>query len=242
MIKRIICLALVFCFLKGNSQMTLTGSGSSFSGTSAVTSRSQSMTFDAGALYLWVVSYSGLTTTPTVTGTTSTWNLVSNVTGITTGVPDHSLSVFRYYATSSFTETVTATFGGTCSGYYHQLFKVTGADVTGTNGANAIVQAVTAATNSQSPSITMSSISNPANTVFMTITADVNPYSGGTWDAGYGGLTAVGYTTPDRYIINGYDAATTDNTPTYTKATTTNWVGIAIELKAQQTRRIITIN
>jgi hypothetical protein len=222
--------------------MTLAGSGSSFSGTSAVTSRSQSMTFDAGALYLWVVSYSGLTTTPTVTGTTSTWNLVSNVTGITTGTPDHSLSIFRYYATSSFTETVTATFGGTCSGYYHQLFKVTGADVGGTNGSNAIVQAVTAATNSQSPSITMASISNPANTVFMTVTTDVNPYSGGTYESGYGSYGLVGYTTPNRYIVNLGAVGTTDNTPTYTKATTTNWVGIAIELKAHQTRRIISIN
>jgi hypothetical protein len=130
------------------------------------------------------------------------------------------------------------TFGGGSTGFSFVIYEITGVPTTGTNGADAIVQAVTnTGTASANPSISMTAISDGRNAVMTFFTNSVNPF-GGTPESGWTENYDVGYATPDNgtYIMR--RLTTTDNTPTVTAAAS-DWSGIAIEIKSAARRRII---
>lgn len=196
-----------------------------------------SATLTAGKLYLFIAVTTGTTNNGTVTATSTTWTNVANV-----GNSTRRVQVFRCMpsVTVSGESVQIGSFGGGSSGSASAIWEITGVPTTGINGADAIVQAVTATgTASANPSLTLAPISNSHNVVIAVFGNSLNPF-GGVPESGWTEDFDSGYDTPTAgsYIMS--RLTTTDNTPSVTAASS-DWAGIAIELKATATRRIISV-
>lgn len=222
-------------------QVTITATaqfGYSYSTTAAGVVNSQ--TYTAGKLYICIIMRVDATAVAdfALAGTSSTWTEIANVTGVTTGTDLARLKVYRYAPASNVTEGLTISNAATQDGYVGVLYEITGTINTGTNGADAIVQIVTdtqdAAAN---PTITMAAL-NPKNTVVAFFGNDVNPF-GSTEESGWSELSENGFNTPTTGGVFISRHRTSDNTPSVT-ASASNWVGVAIELKASGRRITIT--
>lgn len=192
--------------------------------------------YTAGKLYLFVLMTTGATNPGTISGTTLTWSEV-----ITTGNSTRRIQIYRAMptVTTASTEDLLANnFGGAITGYAAALYEITGIPTTGTNGSDAIVQAVSGGATGADPSITMAAISNNRSAVISAFFNDANPFNG-TPESGWEEAGDCGYDTPDAggYVMT--RLLTTDNTPTVTASSST-WIGVAIEL-ASAGRRIFTI-
>ncbi len=195
-----------------------------------------SKTFTAGRLYLFVAMTTGTTNPGTISGTTSsTWTSV-----VATGNSTRRIQVFRYLPASTISgETVNiGTFGGGSTGYSTIIIEITGAVTTGSNGADAILQTGTGGATGTNPSITLGSGATNGNAIISLFFNDANPF-GGTEESGWTETNDDGYSTP---TAGGYTMTrtnTTDNTPTVTASSST-WIGVAIELKSSGRRSTIT--
>lgn len=202
-----------------------------------------SYTYTAGKFYLMIHLRVRAASTPTdftVTGTSSTWTQIANVTGVTTANDFFRIKVHHYAPGSNVTEALSISGGGLDEGSIIVLYEITGVLVTGTNGSDAIVQIVTDAQDaSANPTITMAALSaNGRNTVVAFFGNDVNPF-GSTPESGWTELSEGGFSTPTTGGVFIQRNTTTDNTPSVT-ASASNWVGVAIEL-ASSGRRIFNI-
>lgn len=189
--------------------------------------------FINGRLYLVFVTTTKATTpeTPTMTGTGQTWTEINTVATST-----QRITAFRFYCTSDNTNDATIFVGANQTSYVINRFEVTGMAITGTNGADAIVQSVTNSATGANPSITLAAIGSAMNAVISAFSNNVNPF-GGTPESGWTEGFDGGSTLP----VGGYTmtrTTTTDNTPTVT-ASSSDWLGIAIEIKTPARRRII---
>jgi hypothetical protein len=210
------------------------------SSSSASTQVRPSTDFTSGRLYLLFVSNAKATSPEeaTVTGTSQTWTKIDGLTFNTIGTPTQRVTVYRFLAASTFSATTSISFGATQLSISSHIYQINGMVTTGTNGSDAIVQAVTnSADATANPSVTMAAISNGRNAVVSYFGNDINPF-GGTVEAGWTQEFNVGYASPDRGDYSMYRLTTTDNTPTVTAASS-DWAGIAIEIKSAARRRII---
>lgn len=209
--------------------------GYSTSGVASISSK----TYEAGHVYFIFAGTTNSATPATVSisGGSTSWTLVTSIIS-TDGLM--RLEVFRYAPASNTTTGLTISYTGSQNGGFSLGYDITGAQVTGTNGSDAIVQSVTdGASTSANPTITMAAISNPRNAVICGFINNANPF-GGTPESGWTEEEDNGYNTPNTggYVM--YRLITSDNTPTVTAASST-WAGIAIEIRASG-RRIITTN
>src|SRR5687768_15739396 len=181
-------------------------------------------TLTEGKLYLFVAGMTGASGYGTVAGTTLTWDVVSQV-----GDATRRLAVYRCMPTSTVTlEDITLNSFGGCTGYFVALYEISGVITTGTNGANAIVQAVSnTGTASANPTVTMAALTGTINAVISFFTNSLNPF-GGTVESGWTEDFNSGYATPDNGSYIMHRLTTTDNTPTVT-ASSSDYAGIAIE-------------
>lgn len=218
----------------GNTNVITVSSGS------ASTQIRPSTDFTSGRFYLLFVSNPKATTPEeaTCTGTSQTWTKVDGLTFNTIASPTQRITVYRFLATSTFSATTTISFGATQLAISSHLYEITGMDATGTNGSGAVVQAVTNSSDATAnPTVAMAAISSGSNAVIAYFANDINPF-GGTVESGWTEGFDNGYASPDRGDYSMYRLTTTDNTPTVTAASS-DWAGIAIEIKAIGRRRII---
>lgn len=236
-------LLIILLFFTCTSQAQITIGHTNTVTTSSGSASSQvrpSTDFTSGRLYLLFVSNPKATTPDeaTCTGTSQTWTKVDGLTFNTIASPTQRITVYRFLAASTFSATTTITFGATQLAISSHLYEITGVNTTGTNGSGAIVQVVTNSSDATAnPSVTMAAISSGFNAVIAYFANDINPM-GGTVEAGWTEDFDNGYASPDRGDYSMYRLTTTDNTPTVTAASS-DWAGIAIEIKALTRRRVI---
>lgn len=234
---------LLFFACKAQGQITITNSAGAFITTDfGSTIQLSDRDYVSGRLYLIAVQVSKDTppNEPSIAGTSQTWTKVEDVSSRTIASPTSRIALFRFLATSTFTENtiITIPTGDLHTGNSVIEIGLSGMVTTGTNGSDAIVQAVTNSADAGSnPSITMAAISSSRNAVFSFFTNNANPF-GGTPEAGWTELYDGGYATPNTGAYTMYRMTTTDNTPTVT-ASASDWAGIAIEIKSIARRRII---
>ena len=215
-------------------QITFTHKASGFS-TSGIGSIG-STTYEAGKLYILFAGTTNSSTPATVSlsGGATSWTLI---TSIISNDGLMRIEAFRYAPASNETAVVTITYTGSQNGGYIQVCEITGVDVSGTNGSNAIVQSVTdGASAGTDPTITLAAL-NGRSGVITGFINNLNPF-GGAAESGYVEQHENGYATPTTggYYMTRVNAG--DNTPTVT-ASSSNWAGIAIELKALGRRATI---
>lgn len=174
---------------------------------------------------------------PTVAGTVDVnFTQIATVTYNTIATGFSRLTIFRYMGAADKTEVVTTTWSETQTAGGTTLLKVTGCDLSGTNGAGAIVQAVTNnADATANPNVTMAALTGSINSVISVFANDAAAF-GGTPESGWSQLTTGDFSNNNVYVMT--RNTTTDNTPTVT-ASSSDWAGIAIEIKAPARRRII---
>jgi hypothetical protein len=175
-----------------------------------------------------------------ITGTSHTWDTVSQV-----GNFSRRISVYRSVPASSTTTddpTVSFTFGNYPNAIHFTVWEITGVPMT-TNGADAIVQSVKdSALASTTATITMASLLNGRASVFAVFGNNLNPF-GGSVESGWTEQVDGGCATfPSSTYIGGFyimtRISTTDNTPT-TTVSSSDWHGVALELRASGRRAVI---
>jgi len=176
-----------------------------------------------------------------LSGTGQTWTQIDNKLNI---AGDYRIQAFRFAPTTAAAANATTnfTYTGTQDGGWAISLRVTGANVTGTNGSNAIRQFVNDAQNSSAnPSLTLSSLlSNSQNAVICGFINDQSPF-GGAPESGWTEYGESGYSSPTTGGYSMFRVSTADNTPTVT-ASSSNWAGISIELNGNVRRRIRNVN
>lgn len=174
---------------------------------------------------------------PTVTGTVDVnFTQIATITYNTVATGFSRLTLFRYMGTVDKTEVVTTTWSETQTAGGTTLLKVTGCDLSGTNGSGAIIQAVTNNSDATAnPNVTMAALTGVRNSVISVFTNDAAAF-GGTPESGWTQLTTGDFSNNNVYVMT--RNTTTDNTPTVTAASS-DWAGIAIEIKSAARRRII---
>jgi len=191
--------------------------------------------FVTGRLYIWFVGVSnagGSPATITLTGTGQTWTQVATTLNNST---NRRIYAFRFAPGSNNTNQTDFNITGVQDGMFHFLVEVTNVITTGTNGADGVVQSTTSSANGADPSLTLSALGG-RNSVISSFINERNPFTG-TPESGWTESDG-GYATPDTGGYLMYRVNTTDNTPTVT-ATSSNWGGIAIEVRTSGRRAVI---
>ena len=198
-----------------------------------------SYTYVTGKFYLCVHMRVDATTPAdfTMSGTSSTWTEIANVTGVTTGTNLFRIKAWRYAPASDVTEALSFSDAALSDGSIVVLWEITGVITTGANGADAIVQVVTDAQDADAdPTITMAAL-NAKNSVVAFFGNNVNPF-GATPESGWTELSENGFNTPTTGGVFLSRHRTSDNTPSVT-ASASDWVGVAFELNAINRRSVI---
>lgn len=230
---------LLFFACKAQGQISITDESGVLTNANVSSLDFGSVTYLANTLYL-AISFSrdaDAAELPTVAGTVDVnFTQIATVTYNTIATGFSRLTIFRYLGTSDKTETVTTTWSETQTVGGIALIKITGIDLSGTNGSGAIVQAVTNnADATANPNVTMAALTGVNNSVVSVFTNDAATF-GGTPEIGWTELITGGFSNNNAYVM--YRHTTTDNTPTVTAASS-DWAGIAIEIKSAARRRII---
>lgn len=232
--KRLLFILLLLSFKSYAQTVSIVAQGFQTLGIGSTTST----TYLASNVYLFTfcVTNAGGTAgsiNPSGTGLTFT-----SIVDFLDGSGTRRLQVFRAKPTSNTTTAISYSYTGTQDGTWVIVSEIAGADITGTNGANAIVQVVTDAQNTTNPTITMASISG-SKTVISFFANDANPFSA-TPESGWTEDVDNGYSVPNTGGYMMHRLTTTDNTPTLTAASS-NWMGVAIEIKPPSSARRIFI-
>ena len=200
-----------------------------------------SKTYEAGHLYIIFAGISNSSTPATVSlsGGSTTWTEIGGAGGVLNGSSFRRIQAFRYAPASNTTTSITITYTGSQDGGFAVGYDITNVDVGGTNGSNAIVGFQVGSGCGANPSLTMAALSSTGrNAVLSSFINSVNPF-GGSPESGWTEYEDNGYAIPDTggYVM--YRIGTTDNTPTVTIGAGC-WAGMAMELKANNRRIIIT--
>ena len=220
------------------SQPTFTVLASDFN-TAGIASVSGN-TYTAGRLYIFFVGTSndaGTVATTTLSGTGQTWTECTAVGGVANGGNRKRIQAFRFAPGSNNTNQTDFNVTGVQDGMFQILVEVTGVAVTGTNGADGVVQNALGSANSANPTLTLANPILSGGSVLFCVINGTNPFAG-TEESGWVESLDGGYATPDTggYLMS--RSGTSDNTPTVTKASG-NWAAIALELRVSGRRIII---
>lgn len=196
--------------------------------TQATSYATASISPQSGTLLLLFVSNratSGTANTPTVTGASLTWTQVATVL-TSDGVPER-LTLFRAAVTSAVSGALTIDMAGqTQFNAAWSVNQFVNADISGSNGANGIVQSntnsVTATTN---PSITLSAFSNINNATL----GGVGAIGGAAFTTG-GSFTQLSYDNSN--FLQHIEWASSNQTTINWTASSGNYAMIAAEIKA----------
>jgi hypothetical protein len=194
-----------------------------------------STTFTAGKLYLVCVKTTKTSATaPTSVATTGGAITFTQVTSRTLGGNNTCISVYRAVPSLSVTDTVLITLASSTSCTWH-IVEVTGADTSGSNGANAIVQTAhnLGTTTALTVTLTNNIVAGNARFTYSGVQQEFSGHtvSSGTWDSG----TPQSHASPPgiaNYASN-VNPATTDKSAIWTPGAGSSLVaGIIIELAA----------
>ena len=197
---------------------------------SATSITTASLTLTAGFVYyLWVSSFTGSgadNVVPTCTG----WTKVT-----TSGVADLTndyyfrLTLFRRLGDDS-SGTHTIDFAGHAhASIMYSVDKATGVDLTGTNGAGSIIQAVGATGSSTTPSATLSAFADATNN--LTYFGGFIAYSSDPGMAEEGGFTLLLKQKDGARCFTGEYLVGQHLAPSVTGSALYPWDGLALELK-----------
>lgn len=193
-----------------------------------------SWTPNAGSLYILVlypVQNSGAQL-PAVSGNGMTWDRVGSVGGEYGGAGSgRAIWMFKAVAATPSAGAITINFSPTSMlGCGWQLIEITGADTGGTNGSNAIVQAIQSLGSSSTTGggLTLAAFGSANNEALAAFSHGFNETS--TVGTGYTALGNAGYTPPAMGCLSEHKL--NDTGPTATWATSSPWGAIAVEVKA----------
>jgi hypothetical protein len=229
-----IALLLATVPLRAAVAFALVTSGEINDSTDANSYTGSSVSLTSNNLYLFAVTNRRSTatvTTPTVSGTSCSWDQVATRPFDTEASPTQRLTVFRCLDASPGSGALTVDFGGvTQTGIIARLVEVTGIDTGGTNGSAAIVQ--TPATNSSnaatSLTCTLGAFSDAGNGTIGFFASNANAAI--TQGSGFSLLYDVGNSAPNRRLMI---ETRTDNDTTVDATLSSASVGcIALEIKA----------
>ena len=197
----------------------------------------------AGVLYIVIYGTvrSGATpATVSLSGSGETWTELGSAGGALNTTTQGRVQAFRFLCTSTVTQATSVSYSGTQEGGWFGVYQITNVITTGTNGADAITQVVTATDNAtQHPSITMAALGGRASVLTGWIN-DINPNSGSA-ESGWTITEDGGFATPTTGGVVMKRENTTDNTPSWAEGggLFSNWAGIAIEFSSSNRRRVI---
>ena len=187
----------------------------------------------SGLICLFVATReaSGANGPPTVTGNSLTWTQIATVTF---EVGDWRITLFAADATGSSTGATTADYGSDTQLHCNMFFcQVTGVDLS-SGVAGAFVQSQTAedsGTPATSGSVTLSSFASSDNRPLACFWHGATETI--TVEAGWTQLDAFTGTGASRGGASMYRDDSSDLTPSASWSTSTDWGGIAVELKAE---------
>lgn len=163
---------------------------------------------------------------PTLAGHGTTWVLIA-----TTNWGNYRVSLFRSMTNNTPTATdVTVSFGASSQwGCNMRGVYITNVNTSGTWGSGAITQSTMLTNSTADPVLTLSALSGSTNAVYAYFVNAINGY-GGTIDAGWTQDINNGFNTTATGQYGQYAIATSDNTPSHTRAATA-WGGIAVEIQ-----------
>jgi hypothetical protein len=236
--KKLLFILLLF---PGIAQAQISETHSNFASSADGTSYNSGLTLVTGRFYIVILENncaSATPNTPTLVITSNTNTQIATVACNTVGTPRTRITAYHLIAATSGVTNFNFSFSGqTQTGISGIIYEITGAVITGTDGSNAIVQSVTSnADAAANPSITMAAISNSQNAVIASFCNNVPANFGGAPESGWTEDIDVGHDAAGYYSM--HRLTTTDNTPTVT-ASSSDWGGIAIEIKSASRRRII---
>lgn len=204
----------------------------------ATTYASASFTPVVDRLYLLAVVHSDAaaeTTVPTVATTTGLVfvQVGSSVAFNTIASNANRLTLFRAMKPSGLSSgTYTVTLGDAGTGCAAILAEVTGMNITGTDGANAVTNIVTnAADTGANPTVTLAAFQQSYNGVFACVGSSIA--TAPTAGSGFTGLSHPDYATPTSGAFAEWRA--TSDTSVDCALATSNWAAIAVELVAATT-------
>jgi alkaline phosphatase D len=166
-----------------------------------------------------------------LTGNGQTWTQVATVTFNTAASPTRRLTAYRSLIVSPSAGALTVTFPSNQTGCFANVVSITGSKTTGTNGADAIVQAVTnyADTGDDRAFVVLADFLNHSNSVLAGFGVD------GTvtlvQQSGFTLGTQQAYITPT-HTGNAEWKVAPDALATVTWSTASKWGGIALEIAA----------
>lgn len=163
-----------------------------------------------------------------------TWTEIANTPYAT----NYQITVFRAATGSTstaggFTVNFPGSGGQARQNCIIQVLELNGVDVSGTNGANAIAQIITATGSNSNPTINLAAISDCGSGVIGVFGNDIDPFNA-TPETGFTEIFDVGNSNIDIGGYLSYATNTTDNTVRVTRGNS-NWGGIAIQLNKAET-------
>lgn len=195
-----------------------------------------SLTPSANALVLVAVinAKASAPDTPTLTGNGLTWVQIDTHTYSTIASATKRITLFRSMGASPSAGAITADFAGASQlGCHIYVCQFTATDQTGSNGSGAIVQTVkNRGDASADPSVTLAALTGTRNAVFAVFGNLRNGFAGAVEGAPWVEDFDAGFNTPATGAYAEHALATTDNTVVVTAASS-DWAGIAVEIKAQ---------
>lgn len=201
----------------------------------ATTFTTGNFTSNANSLYLATVCVEAnpSPSAPLLTGGgQTTWDQVASVA--VSGTPPGRLTVYRALSASpgAAAPLVVDAQGSTMSGYIVMVNEVTNVDSTGANGANAIVQAVTAQSSStQNPSVAFAAFGDATNNVAYGTTACITVAATISAQGGYTGVGGTPtHSTPSARAATAYFTGQ-KSAASFAYNTTSNGMIIGLELK-----------
>lgn len=178
------------------------------------------ISYESTSVYVMIVMFTGSDDPGAVTGSMG-WYLVDSV-----GDATRRISIFRCKPSSSSSSKPNFSNSGTVTGCAARIYQVQDCTTTGYQGENAFLQVVTqSSTTSANPSITMNTLA-PRSSVISCFVGSA-AFSGSV-EGGWTEENDASISTPTAGFYTMLREDTTDNTPSFTAASST-WIGVAIE-------------
>jgi hypothetical protein len=161
-----------------------------------------------------------------------TWVNIGTTNYNTVATPLKRVTLWRTMSATGGSSTLTNKFANAATGCSFNVVEFGNVDTSGSQGAGAVVQVgMNAANTTANPTITLAALTGTTNAVFAGFSSPLNPF-GGTPESGWTEQFDSGYASPSTSTYGTYRIETTDNTVAVT-AGSTDWGGIAVEIKAK---------
>ncbi len=193
-----------------------------------------SYTFTAGRLYLIAagtsVASAPISTVSSITGATAAFTFVNQKKyGASAPNEVRNVEIWRYAPASTVTETLTVALSGGSTDTNAVLLEVTGCKVSGTNGADGIVQSLGAGNALATTGlVTLSAFADSNNRPVGWFQHRTNEV--GSAGANFIALQTNSWASPSNGGILEWSSTTADATVDATWTTSSNWGGVAVEI------------